>query len=179
VPLDVDAVAVRQRRWWRHTVHGADPLARRSPAPDGRWQRGAVVAALYLAGDEATVWAEWYRHLAEADIPPDRQMPRDLWTWVLEARIEVADLTSAERLGRVRLDVPRPGRRTWPPYQAVGEALWREGWPGLLAPSAARPGEGVVLCLFRAGADPVAGARPLSPPRVVRRPPAPPRGMTT
>jgi hypothetical protein len=84
VRLDVDAVAIRQRRWWRHTVHRADPLAGRIPAPDGRWQHGAIVAAVYLASDEATVWAEWYRHLAEVGVPPNRQMPRDLWTWAVD-----------------------------------------------------------------------------------------------
>ncbi len=176
--LDVDAVAIRQRRWWRHTVHGADPLARRLPPPDGRWQRGAIVEVLYLASDEATVWAEWYRHLAEAGIPPNRQMPRDLWRWMVNAELEVANLTTTERLRRVGLPAPRPGRKTWPPYQKVGEMLGREGWPGLLAPSAARPQDGLVLCLFR-GAVRITDARPVPPPRVVRDPPAPPSGMTT
>lgn len=176
--LDVDAVAVRQRRWWRHTVHGADPLARRHPPSDSRWQRGAVVEALYLAADERTVWAEWYRHLAEAGIPPARHLPRDFWAWAVEPGLEVADLGSEARLRRAGLTVPRPGRKTWPPYQEVGEALWRAGWRGLIAPSAARPREGLVLCLFRE-TERVTGARPLPPPRVVREPPAPPTGMTT
>jgi hypothetical protein len=178
VVLDVDAVAIRQRRWWRHTVHGTNPVARRLPPPDGRWQHGRIVEALYLAGDQATVWAEWYRHLAEAGIPPSQQMPRDLWAWAIDPRLEVADLTSAERLNRVGLALPRPGRKTWPPYQEVGETLWREGWPGLLAPSAARPQDGHVLCLFR-GAERIVDARPVPPPRVVRDPPAPPAGMVT
>jgi hypothetical protein len=86
-------------------------------------------------------------------IPLDEQRLRDLWAWVVEPGLQVADFRSAERLRRVDLPVPRPGRNTWPPYQAVGEALWREGWRGLLAPSAARPMGGVVLCLFRGGAD--------------------------
>jgi RES domain-containing protein len=179
VALDVDAVALRQRRWWRHGVQGADPVARRRPPPDGRWQRGATVEALYLASDEATVWAEWYRHLAEAGIPPNQQMPRALWTWTVDPGVEVADLTSAEQLTRVGLEAPRPGRSTWPPYQDVGETLWREGWPGLLAPSAARPRDGLVLCLFRRGAEGRVPARPLPPSRLVRQPPAPPSGMTT
>lgn len=131
-----------------------------------------------MASDEDTVWAEWYRHLAEAGIPPNQQMPRDLWTWAVDPGLEVADLTSAPRLKRVGLTLPRPGRRTWPPYQEVGETLWREGWPGLLAPSAARPRDGLVLCLFRDATD-LRHARPVPPPRVVRDPPAPPRGMTT
>jgi hypothetical protein len=178
VALDVGAVVIRQRRWRRHTVHGADPLPRRLPPPDNRWQRGAIVEALDLAGDEATVWAEWYRHLAEAGIPPNQQMPRDLWTWAVDPGLEVADLTSAEQLRRVGLPVPRPGRRTWLPYQEVGETLWREGWPGLLASSAARSRDGRVLCLFRE-AERGLRARPLPPPRSVREPPAPPSGMTT
>ncbi len=49
--------------WLRHQPAGGLPLARRDPPPDNRWQRGEVVDALYLADSEATVWAEWYRHL--------------------------------------------------------------------------------------------------------------------
>ena len=120
------------------------------------------------------MWAEWYRHLAEAGLPPHKQMPRSLWTW--EVRAEVADLSSDERLHRVGLEPPVPGRRTWPEYQDVGEALFREGWSGLIAPSAARR-EGRVLCLFRPG-DEIPG-RPVGRARVVREPPVPPTGMTT
>jgi hypothetical protein len=32
---------------------------------DGRWQRGDVVEALYVAPSEAAMWAEWYRFLTE------------------------------------------------------------------------------------------------------------------
>jgi RES domain-containing protein len=162
-------------RWLRHAPRGSRALPRRDPAPDNRWQRGAVVDALYLADEEATVWAEWYRHIAEAGLPPNRQMPRSLWTW--EVRADVADLSSDERLQRVGLEPPVPGRRTWPAYQNVGEALFREGWAGLVAPCAARRG-GRVLCLFRPGAE-IPGARPVGRARIVREPAAPPTGMTT
>jgi RES domain-containing protein len=150
-------------------------LPHRDPPPDNRWQRGSVVDALYLADSEETLWAEWYRHLAEAGIPPTRAMPRSLWMW--EVDVAVADLRDEDQLAAVGLDPPAPGRRTWPPYQDVGERLWREGWPGLVAPSAARP-EGQVLCLFRID-DEVTGARPVGRARVVREPPALPIGMTT
>ncbi|MBI2466929.1 MAG: RES domain-containing protein [Candidatus Rokubacteria bacterium] len=143
-----------------------------------RGELGIGIEALYLASDEATVWAEWYRHLAGAGIPPNQQMPRDLWTWAVDPGLEVVDLTSAEQLKRVGLPVPRPGRRTWPSYQEVGETLWREGWPSLVALSAARPRDGRALCLFREPAR-VPRARPLAPPRVVHEPPAPPVGLTT
>lgn len=91
--------------------------------------------------------------------------------------MDVADLGDETRLARVGLALPAPGRRGWPPYQAVGESLWAERWPGLLAPSAARR-DGLVLCLFVR--DPrVLPARPRGRARVVREPPAPPRGMRT
>jgi len=146
------------------------------PPADNRWQQGSVVDALYLTEDEATLWAEWYRHLAEAGVPPQRALPRDLWRIKVSA-LRIADLSSAMRLARVDLEPPLPGRRTWLPYQRVGETLWNEGWLGLVSPSAARP-EGLVLCLFinEAGSFPV---EPIPPPIVVEEPPAPPQGMRT
>ncbi|MHB1447193.1 MAG: RES family NAD+ phosphorylase [Acidimicrobiales bacterium] len=162
-------------RWWRHVPADADPLARQAEAPDGRWQRGQAVEALYLADSPETAWAEWYRALAELAVPPHRALPRDLWRFALD--VELADLSSAQQLRRVGLAVPRPSRAEWPSFQAVGERLCRDGWPGLVAPSAARPGH-LVVCLFRSGAR-ILGVRRVTPPRRVGTPPIPPRGMTT
>ena len=124
-------------RWIKHTYPGSPPLPERDPPPDNRWQRGDVVDALYLADTEATAWAEWYRHLAERMIPPLAQMPRELWTWQVD--VEVADLSTPERLAEVGLEPPTPGRHSWCAYQRVGEQLSKDGWMGLFAPSAARP----------------------------------------
>lgn len=173
--LDVDAARVTGR-WVRHEYPGADPLALRDPAPDNRWQRGAEVDALYLADEADTAWAEWYRHLAEGGLPPSAAIPRDLWDWDVD--LAAADLSDESRLARVGLGLPRPGRRTWAPYQQVGETLAAEGWPGLLAPCAARPAH-LVLCVFRAEDGAVAGAAPVPPPALISHPPAPPTGMTT
>jgi RES domain-containing protein len=176
VPVDVDRTAVIGR-WVRHGPDGAPtwpPL--RVPPPDGRWNRGDVIGALYLADSEETVWAEWYRHLAEKGLPPNEQMPRRLWQWDVDVR--VANLATAARLRRAGLGPPPPGRQTWPPYQNVGQQLWREGWIGLLAPSAARPSDRV-LCLFREGGERLVGVRPVGQGRRIDEPPAPPTGMTT
>ncbi|MFL5953789.1 MAG: RES family NAD+ phosphorylase [Gaiellaceae bacterium] len=144
--------------------------------PDNRWQRGHVVDAIYLADSASTAWAEWYRHLAEYGLPPEESLPRDLWDWAVD--VEVADLTTEARLARVGLPLPTPGRRTWPPFQAVGEQLWRDGWHGLVAPSAARP-SGQTLCLFWPTGTSIEGAEPKPPPKRVDEVPVPPKGMTT
>src|SRR5438128_939181 len=98
----------------------------------------------------------WLRHtrtpsgeraerLAEPRIPPGHWLPRAMWR--IAVRLGgVADLTSTAGLGRVGLAEPRPARRDWPPFQAVGEQLFAEGFPGLLYQAAARP-QGVALCV--------------------------------
>jgi hypothetical protein len=90
--------------------------------------------------------------------------------------LAVADLSTEERLERAGLGMPVPGRKTWPAYQQVGETLWSEGWPGLMAPSAARP-SGCVVCLFVAEVG--SPARPVGRPRKIGEPPIPPAGMRT
>ena len=105
-----------------------------------------------------------------------QQLPRDVWRYRVR-RLDVADLSDARRLARVKLTVPSPGRRAWPPYQNVGEGLWKEGWRGLLAVSAARP-TGRVLCLFLDQAD-AQSVETVEPPTVVVEPPVPPTRMRT
>lgn len=172
--LDVDATAVTGS-WLRHVPAGVDPAQRPNPPGDNRWQHGHVGDALHLADSEAGVWAEWYRHLAEAGVPPTVAMPRELWRYRVSA-LRVADLSDAARLDRVGLPLPRPGRRGWGAFQDVGDQLHREGWSGLVAPSAARPASRV-LAVF------VQDSAPLELTAVkqshVTLPPAPPTGMQT
>ncbi|WP_310961343.1 RES family NAD+ phosphorylase [Nocardioides terrisoli] len=175
MPLDVDPIRI-EGSWVRHVPAGLDPNGRPDPPPDNRWQRGDVVDALYLADSPACAWAEWYRHLAEAALPPNFALPRDLWTYRIR-NLEVADLSDAARLARVGLATPLPGRRNWRQFQHVGEQLYTEGWRGLVAPSAARP-RSMVLVIFltdHAVADEVTPVRHLR----IAEPPAPPTGMRT
>ena len=72
------------------------------PAPDGRWQRGEQVPGLYLAQDQDTVWAEWYRALAELGERPDSRLPRDLWRFRV-ALEQVADLAAPASLRQLGL----------------------------------------------------------------------------
>lgn len=173
MPLDVDPAPVRGV-WFRHVPAGGASLYRPERPADGRWQRGEVVEGFYLADSEATAWAEWYRALAEAGVPPLRQLPRDLWRFEVEVD-RVADLSSSKRLERVELEPTAPNRRQWPAYQSIGETLFAEGWSGILYGAAARAGS-LALCLFRSS-DRLLGVDPVSPPTRYDEPPVPPRGL--
>jgi hypothetical protein len=173
--LDVDLTAI-SGVWYRHIPSGADVLYQPPHPADNRWQRGSVVEALYFADSEETVWAEWYRYLAEAGLPPRQGLPRDLWRWEIEMP-DVADLRDDHRLARVQLPALRPTRLQWPAFQPVGEQLQREGSPALISASAARP-QGFTLCVFRP-ARVVPGTRPVPPPTTVTEPPVVPTGMRT
>jgi hypothetical protein len=174
--LDVDATAI-SGVWWRHIPHGGDIWYRPPHPGDGRWQRGSVVEGLYLADSPETAWAEWYRMLAEYALRPNVHMPRDLWRFEIDMK-QVANLSGSAQLARVGLPVPPPGRASWPPYQRIGEGVFAEGWPALIAPSAARPDAGLVVCVFRE-VDRVPGLTPVPPPEVHLEPPPPPRGLRT
>jgi hypothetical protein len=173
--LDVDQTYVTGR-WWRHIPADGDVHHQSEDPAASRWQRGEVVDALYFGDTPDTVWAEWYRFLAEAGVPPMAALPRDLWEWEISLP-RVADLSDGDRLKRLGLPQPTPGRTQWPQFQPVGEALHAAGWPALLAPSAARPNS-LILCVFRTQAT-VPGTEPVPPPERFEEPPAVPRGMTT
>lgn len=172
----IASVALRGT-WWRHAGAGADPWAQPEDPFDGRWQRGTVVEAIYLAESPATAWAEWYRYLAEAGMPPERGLPRDLWHWEVDIG-GVADLRSPPALVEAGIGPLQPTRSQWPACQRVGEELFREGHGALIAPSAARPEQGQILCVYRTGAR-VSGLTPIPPPELHEHPPPLPLGLRT
>jgi RES domain-containing protein len=172
---DVGAVAVRGV-WLRHAPPAVAALERPDPPPSGRWQRGPAVAALYFAEQEAIVWAEWYRALAELGWPPERLLPRRLWSIATDLD-RVADLSSERLLVAAGLHALEPRRAQWPAFQEVGERLASDGYQGVLYRSAARP-EGLALCVFLTAAT-EGRLRVRGQAKLVDRPPVPPRGMHT
>lgn len=173
--MDVES-APQGGTWWRQIPAGADVHYEPPDPADNRWQRGSIVEGLYLADSEETMWAEWYRWLAEAALPPKYGLPRDVWQWKVSLP-DVADLSNDARLARVGLPPLQPTRLQWPVFQAVREQLHADGWPALLAPSSAHRG-GLVLCVFRTTRV-VSGTRPLPPPTSVDEPPVVPVGLRT
>lgn len=171
---DIEAVPVTGI-WVRHVPANADPMDLGREASAGRWQPEGT-AALYLAADESTAWAEWYRHLAERGIEPLGGVPRDLWRFAVRLT-RVADLSTPARRARADLAALAPDRANWPAFQELGALLAATGWDGVLSASAARP-TGLVLCVYAAAAS-TPRVRQLPPPKRVERPPAPPTGMRT
>ncbi len=117
--LSVDGIAV-VGEWIRHAPHRSHPLGQGEDPTSGRWQRGSLVRGLYLADDPETAVAERYRWLAERGLPPGDGVPHDHHRW--QVSVEVADLTSPERLAQVGLDMPsvnRTGRRIAPTSAAT------------------------------------------------------------
>jgi len=136
-----------------------------------------VVEGFYLAADEQTAWAEWYRALAELAVLPMRQMPRELWRFEVELE-GVADLSDVGKLEAAGLPYPGPSRRQWPRFQAVGEVLAASGWRGILYPSAARSESKSAICVFRRESD-LVGINPHAPHARYEEPPEPPSGLRT
>ncbi len=132
--------------------------------------------ALYVADPPDTAWAEWYRWLSESGLPPALGLPRALWQLQVSGE-RFADLRSEGALAREGLRAPRPDRRDWPEFQAVGQRLADEGHAGLVAPSAARE-SGQVLCLFWPP-RPATSVESVGEPELVSSPPVPPRGLRT
>jgi RES domain-containing protein len=146
------------------------------PAPDGRWQRGELLVGLYLAEDPDTVWAEWYRALAELGVPPDASLPRDLWRFSLNLK-RVADLSRPAALRALGLPDPKPDRAQWPAFQDAGVRLAADGFEGVLFCSSARPTD-LCVCVF-GSAQGFPGVKPLGSPERTHAAPVPPRGMRT
>ncbi len=161
--------------WYRHVRAGGAPMPGH-PAPDGRWQCGEQLAGLYLAQDVDTVWAEWYRALAELGEPPDHWLPRDLWRFRVSLP-RVADLSRQAALEALGLPEPSPDREQWPAFQKAGARLAADGFDGVLFRSSARPA-GLCVCVFGTEAG-FAGVRPVARPERILAAPVPPRGMRT
>jgi hypothetical protein len=145
------------------------------PAGDGRWQRGEQLAGLYVAQDPDTVWAEWYRALAELGERPEERLPRDLWKFTVNVR--VADLSTSAALRSLGLPDLLPDRSQWPAFQDAGHRVAAEGFAGVLFRSSARP-DGLCVCVF--ASDPgFPGVHATGSPKRITVAPVVPRGMRT
>ncbi len=165
--------------WWRVNHAGGDPLHWSDEPADGRWQRGEVVRALYLADSAETAWAEWYRHSAELGVPPQNRMPRDLWRF--EVDVDERRGSHCARPSRRRA----ASRRSLPAAvsgRVLSQSARSAGAPvisAVFAPSAAHVG-GQCPCRFQSRAGrALPESRPIKPAKRVKELPALPTGLRT
>lgn len=93
--------------WYRHVRGGGDPLGLPPAGARGRWQRGQVTGAIYLAEDSETTWAEFHRAATEQHLPPEQLLPRDLWSYRV-ALERVVDMTDPATLAAPGLATSSP-----------------------------------------------------------------------
>ena len=139
---------------------GAQP-PRRRPLAARRDRRSALPRRLSRNRHGRVVPAARRARLLPRGLPSLRLSP-------LASRPEPGRPQRHQPFARRRLDQPRPGRRTWPEFQGVGEQLC-ETLPGLIAPSAARPAS-LIACVFIAANGRRTDVSHSRPPRTTESP---------
>ena len=106
---------------------------------------------------------------------PAAGLPRELWSIEVDLA-DVADLSTDGARAALGLPAIAPRRSQWRSYQRVGARLVREGYRGILAPSAAREG-GIVLVAFARARSFASALLPTGPAEQIAVAPVVPRGL--
>jgi RES domain-containing protein len=131
---------------WRQCPPDRQLLDLVSPARfAGRYHRRASPGVWYAALSERAAWAELFRHQTSEELSPLEILRR-----VSRARVRglrVLDLTDAAVLATIGIARAALVSNDLRRCQAIAEWAQREGYEGILAPSAALDGE-VILAVF-------------------------------
>lgn len=134
------------RRFWHQGPTGKALLSFPSPATYGaRYHRAGAEGAWYASSRERAAWAELFRHHQSPELSPFEVRRR-----VGRVRVEdlmVLDLTDPEVRERIGVTEAALVADDLSLCQAIGDAARRERFDGILAPSAALPGE-TTLAVF-------------------------------
>ncbi|HEX8361628.1 MAG TPA: RES family NAD+ phosphorylase [Longimicrobium sp.] len=139
-----------RRTVWRHVPAGSEPLhIGWMELARGRWNtQRPRLACLYTAITRAGAIAEYRKHFEEAGLTREtRPKPRDLVSITVDVS-PVLNLTSDTVLRDLRLSgsaLTGPRRTAYPLCHRVAREAVDGGYRAILAPSAAREGERVLL----------------------------------
>lgn len=157
------------RRFWHQGPTGRALLSFPSPATYGaRYHRAGSGGTWYASSRERAAWAELFRHHQSPELSPFEVRRR-----VGRVRVEdlaVLDLTDPEVRERIGVTEDELVSGDLSLCQAIGDSASRAGFDGILAPSAAIPGE-ATLAVFPNGMKRVEEehARIQRPPRTLTR----------
>ena len=168
------------RRFWHQGPTGRALAFFPSPATYGaRYHREGTDGAWYASSRERAAWAELFRHHQSPELSPFEVRRR-----IGRVRVEelaVLDLTDPEVRERIGVTEDELVSGDLSLCQAIGDIASKAGFDGILAPSAALPGE-ATLAVFPNGMKRVVEehSRIQRPPRtlmrVLRRIRLPPHG---
>jgi RES domain-containing protein len=130
----------------RHVSVGRDPCSGTgAKIHGGRWNPPNSFATIYLALEEATLFAEFERAARRQGLAPDDFLPRDLHRLAVKLTA-VLDLRESAAREAIRLTEHELRGDNREPCRAIGRAAHDLGLEGVLAPSAT--GSGTVLAVF-------------------------------
>lgn len=136
-------------RFWHQGPTRRPLLFTRSPTGyEGRYHRRRSAGAWYASSRERAAWAELFRHHASPELSPFEVRRRIGRVWVESLR--VLDLTDPNVQQQLGVTTHQLVEDDFSVCQLLGDAAREGGFEGILAPSAALPGEST-LVIFRRG----------------------------
>ena len=133
-------------RVYRHLTPGRDcSSGEGARAAGGRWNPPQSYPTLYTSLTQHGAYSELALRAKIQKVPVEALLPRVLCVLKVEL-IRVLDITSPDALTKVGLSTESIGDPNRASCQAVGEAAYRLGFEGILAPSAAS--DGINLAIY-------------------------------
>jgi RES domain-containing protein len=144
--LDDRPRVVFQGEAFRHVGPNYPPLGTEGARiQGGRWNPPDSFPTLYLAANQASAAAEFYRRSEREGRSPEELLPRRLFRYRVRLT-QVVDLTTLDGLASVSLSVEDLTMDDPTRCQAIGDAAHYVGFEAIRAPSATEVGE--VLAVF-------------------------------
>jgi RES domain-containing protein len=136
---------------YRVVQRGVDPLSTLGSGRNGgRYNSPGEEGTLYTSLDKETGIDEVAKGLRARGVDPKDYGPEDWWLYELETSLDaILDLNDANVLNRFQINSADLLQDDVTVTRRIGKQALEEGYQGILAPSAARPGEKNLVIFLR------------------------------